>query len=59
MDCIAYGVIPFKRSTGFVDAAREKANRRPKDCFNNFFFPSALKIRRCPMWSNESAAHIS
>ena len=38
MDCIAYGVIPFKRLTGFVDAAREKANRRPKDCFNDFFF---------------------
>jgi hypothetical protein len=38
MDCIAYGAIPFKRPNGFVDGAREKANRRPKDCFNNFFF---------------------
>lgn len=38
MDCIAHGLIPFKRSTGFVDAAREKVKRRLKDCFNNFFF---------------------
>lgn len=38
MDCIAYGLIPFKRSTGFVDAARKKVKRRPKDGFNNFFF---------------------
>ena len=38
-------------------AAREKVTRRPKDCFDNFYFSRWVpKTRPCPTWSSAWAA---